>query len=142
MPSITRKVFIKAKPEEVFDLLTRVEDFPLYCSYVKGIKKLSPGVYRWRVEFLSIPFEWEARVIESKRPQKFAWESFRGISNRGSYDIRPSDNGATVSFKMEFHLEPGLLALFTTPVLDRLASEVAGELLRNVKKDSKDEYRG
>lgn len=134
MPSIARKVFIKTTPKEVFDLVERVEDFPLYCTYIKNIKKISPGVYRWRVEFLTVPFEWEARVIESKRPERFAWESFSGVSNAGSYEIKPSENGTAVTFKMEFHLEPGLLAIFSAPVLDRLASKVAEELLRNIKK--------
>ncbi|MFQ5442228.1 MAG: SRPBCC family protein [Thermodesulfobacteriota bacterium] len=134
MPSITRKVFIKAGPEEVFDLVARIEDFPLYSTYIKDIKKVSPGVYHWRVELLKVPMEWEARVIESERPVRLAWESFSGVLNRGSYDMKPVTGGVQVTFKMEFHLESDLLAIFTAPVLDLVTSKVAGELLENIKK--------
>ncbi|GMR04489.1 MAG: hypothetical protein BMS9Abin23_0387 [Thermodesulfobacteriota bacterium] len=133
MPSITKEVFIKAPPWEVFDLIADIEDFSRYSSYIKEIKKISPGVYRWKVEFFGLKLEWDSRIIESKRPVRLAWESIRGVFNAGSYDLKPADDGTEVTFKMQYRLHSGLIGVFTAHILDQLHSKVAWEVLTNIK---------
>lgn len=134
MSSITQKIFIKASPDEVFDLIAGVEDFSKYSSYIKEIKKVADRKYRWRVELLGFTFEWEADVSEYRRPERFAWRSSEGVFNAGSYELRPSLGGTEVVFRMEFRLTGSPIEAVIAPVLGPLISIVAGELLGEIKK--------
>ncbi len=133
MSSISEKIFINAPPDEVFDLICRVEAFAGYSSHIKEIKEVSPGTYRWRVEFLGFNLEWEAIVIESRRPERFAWRSSKGVFNTGSYELKESAGGTEVAFKMEFSLTGNPLEAVIAPLLNQIIAHVAEELLVKIK---------
>ncbi len=133
MSSISEKVFIDAPPDEVFDLICRVEAFAGYSSHIKEIKEVSPGIYRWRIEFLGFTLEWEAIVVESKRPERFAWRSYIGVFNSGSYELNEREGGTEVAFKMEFSLTGNPLEAVIAPLLNRIIAHVAEELLVKIK---------
>ena len=134
MPSITREVAINAAPEEVFDLIARVEDFAMHSAFIKEVKEVSPRTYRWKVRLLGVPLEWEAAVVEFKRPVRFAWRSRSGVHNAGSYDLKPEGNTTRVTFRMEYSLGGPFEALLA-PLLKRIMASVAGELLDSIKKE-------
>ncbi len=133
MPSISEKLFINAQPERVFDLISRVEDFAGYSSHIKEIKEVSPGIYRWRIEFLGFTLEWEAIVVESKRPERFAWRSSTGVFNTGSYELKERAGGTEVAFKMEFSLTGNPIEAVIAPLLNQIIAHVAEELLVKIK---------
>ena len=133
MPSINRTVFINAPPEEVFDLICAVEDFSEYSSHIKEVRRISPGVYRWRAEFLGFTLKWEATVTESTRPERFAWSSSKGVFNTGGYTLKKRDGGTDIAFQMEFSLTGSPLERIIAPLLNEIISHVAEELLLKVK---------
>ncbi len=133
MSSISEKVFINAPPERVFDLICRIEDFAGYSSHIKEIKEVSPGIYRWRIEFMGFTLEWEAIVVESTRPERFAWRSSTGVFNTGSYELKGISGGTEVAFKMEFSLTGSPLEAVIAPLLNRIIAHVAEELLVKIK---------
>ncbi len=133
MPSINRTVIINATPEEVFDLICRVEDFSGYSSHIKEVKQISPGVYRWMAEFLGFTLKWEATVTESIRPERFAWRSSKGVFNTGRYTLKEIDGSTEVTFQMEFSLTGSPLERVIAPLLNEIISHVAEEILLKVK---------
>lgn len=133
MSSISEKVFIDAPPDEVFDLICRVEAFAGYSNHIKEIKEVSPGIYRWRIEFLGFTLEWEAIVVESKRPERFAWRSYKGVFNTGSYELKEREGGTEVAFNMEFSLTGNPLEAVIAPLLNQIIAHVAEELLVKIK---------
>jgi uncharacterized membrane protein len=133
MSSISEKLFINAQPERVFDLICRVEDFVGYSSHIKEITEVSPGIYRWRVEFLGFTLKWEAIVIESRRPERFAWRSSKGVFNTGCYELKESAGGTEVAFEMEFSLTGSPLEAVIAPLLNRIIAHVAEDLLIKIK---------
>ncbi len=133
MPSISRTVLINAPPEEVFDLICRVEDFSGYSSHIKEVRQISPGVYCWRAEFLGFTLEWEATITESIRPERFAWSSSKGVFNTGRYTLKERDGSTEVALQMEFSLTGSPLEILIAPMLNEITSHVAEELLLKVK---------
>ncbi len=133
MPSINRTVIINATPEEVFDLICMVEDFSEYSSHIKEVRQISPGVYRWKAEFLGFTLEWEATVTESRRPEQFEWRSSKGIFNTGRYTLKERDGSTEVAFRMEFQLTGSPLERIISPLLNEVISHVAEEILLKVK---------
>ncbi|MBF8250800.1 MAG: hypothetical protein HW382_428 [Deltaproteobacteria bacterium] len=45
MAIIKRTIKIAAKPEDIFDLISKVEDFPQYSSLIAYVKKFRPNKY-------------------------------------------------------------------------------------------------
>ncbi|MEE9613940.1 MAG: SRPBCC family protein [Thermodesulfobacteriota bacterium] len=135
MPSVKIDIDIKAAAEDVFDLITKVEEFGRYSGLIREVRKLSPGVYRWEVEFLGVAARWEAEVSASERPRYFAWRSVSGLYNTGSYTLETGDGETHVTFEMEYRLSGTLMELLTAPVLSHVITRVHKEVLGNVKKE-------
>ena len=134
MRSITKRLFIRASPERVFDLISDVEHFPHYSKHIKEVKLISPGKYAWRVEFFSKSFTWKANV-KSDPPKSYTWQSTTGIYNAGSYMLEPLGEGTSVVFKMEYHMPFSLLDKITGPIVEGLMKSISSELITKVKSE-------
>jgi uncharacterized membrane protein len=134
MPKIERSIEVETKPETVFDMICKVEEFVHLSKHIKEIKKTGADTFHWSVEFLGKTFSWEARVIKSERPKHFAWKSFVGIDNGGSYTLTDKGGSTLITLEMEYHFPSLLVEMLTKPVATKLAREVGDEVLGNVKK--------
>jgi uncharacterized membrane protein len=135
MPSIERTTFIRAAPEAVFDLISRVEQFPQYCRVIRAVHALGHDTYRWTVSVAGFELEWDAIVTaETQCPRHFSWHSVRGVQNGGSFDLRPVAGGTEVRFAMSYRLASPLLERVVDAVAAPLMQRVAGELLGEVRR--------
>lgn len=133
MPIIEETIEIKAKPEAVYDLIVRIEDFSLYTGIIKEITAVSPRTYHWTVRIDGISLEWDALITEQIRPERFAWRSVAGVANSGSYTLAPIPAGTKVSFSMEYHLPSRLLEKTLAPLVEPLIRQVSSDILAAVK---------
>ncbi|MDP2681739.1 MAG: SRPBCC family protein [Deltaproteobacteria bacterium] len=135
MPVIKKTVDIKASPKKVFDLIARPEDFPRYSSLVKKVTAIGHSAYHWIVDIHGIEFEWDAKVVELKKPERFAWQSITGIQNSGSYTLEPIKNGTRIKFYMEYLLPNIILEELAQVITEGYMERMASEILENVKKE-------
>lgn len=135
MPFIKKVVEIKASPDMVFDLIARPEDFSKYSSLIKKVTAAGTAAYHWVVSIYGIEFEWDARVIESIKPKRFAWQSIKGVQNSGSYTLEPAKNGTRVAFSMEYHLSSAVMEKLAHIFASGFMEKMASEILDNVKKE-------
>jgi len=132
MPAIEKQMFIKAPPEEVFDLVTRVEEFPSHVSLLKEVTLTGPETYHWSIVVAGVELSWDGIVTRRDRPHRFAWKSLSGQPNSGAYELSPTDNGTLVCFKMEYRFQNAWLEWLLTPVLEPLMNRAAGEAIAYV----------
>lgn len=135
MTHITRSVEIAAEPEAVFDLICKVERFPLYSHFIKEVKKVGPSHYQWKAHINGLWFEWMSDFVEKERPGHISWRSVSGLVNHGDYLIRATPEGTHVSFSMEYHLPSHILETALGPILSPLIEEAFVEILFNIKKE-------
>ena len=134
MTTIRREVLIaETPPEEVFDRVTRVEEFATLAACIKEIRALGDERFLWRVELLGAELEWESEIIESIRPTSFAWRSTSGLYNAGRYQLTPmGQNGTKISLTIEYNLKESrtgrLLAPILKPIIELLSVEVLGKI--------------
>ena len=133
MPVIEKQIEIAADPEAVFDLITRVEEFPPYVSLLKEVKPTGPDTYIWSVVVAGIKLSWEGVVTERKRPSRFAWKSVSGQPNAGAYDLRPVEMGTEVRFTMEYRFQNPFLEFLLTPLLEPLMHKAAAEAMAYIR---------
>lgn len=135
MPTIEHSVTIRATPEAVFDLISRVEDFPRYTRAIRAVRALGGDAWRWTVGVAGFELEWDSVVSgPTQRPRHFAWRSVRGVENGGCFDLRPVAGGTEVRFTMSYRLANPLLERLVDAVAAPLMQRVAGELLEQVRR--------
>jgi len=135
MPTVERTTSIRAPPEAVFDLISRVEDFSRYSRTIRAVRALGPDTWRWTIGVAGFELEWDSVITgETWRPRHFAWRSIRGVENGGCFDLRPVAGGTEVRFAMSYRLANPLLERLVDAIAAPLMQRVAGELLDQVRR--------
>lgn len=132
--SVTRTAHVRADRAAVFDLISRVEDFSSYSHVIRSVRCLAPGLYRWVVGVAGIELEWDSVVTEARRPERFAWESVRGVQNGGCFVLEPCAEGTEIRFTMEYRLASPILERIVGAVAEPVMEKVASELLDEVRR--------
>ena len=133
MQVIEHTILIRAAPEAVFDLISRVEDFPHYSRTIRSVHALSPDTYRWTIGIAGFGLDWDSVVTAKERPTRFAWRSIRGIENDGLFRLAPADGGTEVRFIMKYRLPETILKKIVDAIAAPLMQRVASELLDAVR---------
>jgi|AMFO01.1.fsa_nt_gi Predicted integral membrane protein len=143
MPVVDKTVHIEAPVEDVFDLITRVEEFPAYVSLLKEVRPIGKGTYHWCIELCGIRLAWDGVVTERIRPRRFAWKSCSGQPNSGAFTLQPEGEGTQVRFRMEYRFRDAWLERLLTPVLGYFLDKASDEALAHVKErlEGKDKGR-
>ncbi len=133
MTIVSRTVTIGADIEAVFDLISRVEELPLYADFLIEVRRLGSQSYRWVAQIQGITLTWDSIITEYKRPVRLAWRSIRGLQNSGAYTLVRAAQGTTVSMLMEFHLHSEFLERLSAPLLEPLSDLLTSQILSRVK---------
>jgi len=133
MPAIEHTVEIKAPPQAVFALISRVEDFSQYSRAIKEVRAIGPNTYRWVIGVAGIELDWDSRVTVAQPPHRFAWSAIRGVENGGCFDLRPVAGGTEVRFTMSY--------LLASPLLERIVDTIAAPLMRRVAAELLEQVR-
>lgn len=135
MTHINRSVEIAARPEAVYELIYKVERYPLYSHFIKEVKKAGPNNYRWKAHINGLWFEWTSAFIEKERPRHISWHSVSGLESHGDYVISAIPGGTKVTFDIEYHLPSHILETALESILAPLMEEAFLEILHNIKKE-------
>ncbi|OGI50538.1 MAG: hypothetical protein A3E57_09325 [Candidatus Muproteobacteria bacterium RIFCSPHIGHO2_12_FULL_60_33] len=133
MPVIEHTIFIRAAPEAVFDLISRVENFSQYSPAIREVRTIGRDTYRWVVSVAGFALDWDSVVTEKMRPARFAWRSVRGVENGGLFRLAPANGGTEVRFTMEYRL--------ANPILERIVNTIAAPLMQRVATELLDAVR-
>ena len=133
MPVIEHTIFIRAAPEAVFDLISRVENFSQYSPAIREVRTIGRDTYRWVVSVAGFALDWDSVVTEKMRPARFAWRSVRGVENGGLFRLAPANGGTEVRFIMKYRLPETILKKIIDTIAAPLMQRVATELLDAVR---------
>lgn len=109
---VEKEIHIKAAPDAVFDIWSRIENFPHFMSHVREVRDLGRGRSHWTVRGpVGSNIEWDALLTEMQRPRRMAWQSEPGalVENRGSVELEPLDGGTLVIVRMAYSPPAGAL---------------------------------
>lgn len=133
MPTISESTTINAEIEDVFDLISRVEEFPLYASMLKEVREIGPRTYRWTALVRGLTLTWDSVIVEFQRPSRLTWRSIRGFKNSGTYNLISIPNGTEVELTVEYNFEGGLLDGLMGALTIPLARTGAASILAKVR---------
>lgn len=139
MAKISESVTIDAKREAVFDLISRVEEFPLYADSLKEVEKIGYRRYRWVARIHGFTLSWDSRITEFHRPDRLAWRSIRGFENSGEYKLTKKPSGTKVELSIEYKFDglplAGLMEALVTPVTRAAAAAILEKVKRRLEQN-------
>ena len=133
MPSIAETALIDSDPATIFDLISRVEEFPAYSGALQDVTKIGARTYRWVAKVGGTTLSWDSMITEFARPRRIAWRSIRGFTNSGAYELTPVRDGTLVTIRIDYDFHNPLLEKLLAPVMNAVARIGAAEILAKVK---------
>lgn len=142
MATIEHEATIRAEPEAVFDLISRVECFADLTQSVKRIDSLGNECYRWHVRVAGFNLTFDVAVTDTQRPTHFAWRSLTGITNRGRYRLSATEEGTHLHLSLEYQLKNRLLERTVRRTAQSLVRRISDEIVANVERQLHHEQSG
>jgi uncharacterized membrane protein len=140
MARIVQSVTINAERDKVFDLISRVEEFPLYAHALREVEKIGRRTYRWAANVRGFRLAWDSKITAFRRPEKIAWRSIKGFENSGAYTLRKVTGGTNVELRIEYRFPGGplgrLMELLVAPVTHAAAAAILERVRRRLEHPS------
>ncbi len=133
MPTISEFVTINADIDAVFDLISRVEEFPLYVSMLKEVREIGHHTYRWVAQSRGLTLNWDSVITEFHRPTRLTWRSIRGFNNSGTYRLMRIPEGTRVELTIEYSFDSGLFNGLMEALVIPLTHASTASILARVK---------
>lgn len=114
-------IYIEAAPERVFDIWSRVENFPRFMSNVKEVHDLGNGRSHWVVSGpAGTQVEWDSVISESTRPSILSWNSEPAstVQHTGTIEFERVGDGTRVNVRMSYSPPAGRLGNAVTSVFN------------------------
>lgn len=133
MPAISESVTIKANIADVFALISRVEEFPMYARYIEDVQRIGRRTYHWVARVEGVRLTWDSIISEFCRPTRLSWRSIRGFENAGTYTLIQVPGGTRVDLHIEYGLTGGLLGAGIGRLVKPAVGTAAKSILARVK---------
>lgn len=96
--NVEERVIIARRPEELYEFWRDLTNLPKFMSHVERVDMIDGRRSHWVVQGpAGTHVEWDAEVINEKRPEVLAWRSLPGadVASAGSVSFRPMGPGTT-----------------------------------------------
>jgi uncharacterized membrane protein len=95
-PVEVRATFTIMRPAvDIYDRWRRLEDLPSILRHVKEVREGEDGRSHWRAGTPAGEVEWDAEIVEDRRPEVLRWQSLPGseVAHEGRLTLRPWRGG-------------------------------------------------
>jgi uncharacterized membrane protein len=133
MASIFQSVTINAERGAVFDLISRVEEFPLYAHALREVEQIGRRTYRWVANVRGLRLAWDSKITEFRRPERIAWRSIKGFENAGAYTLRKVAGGTRVELQIDYRFPGGPLGRLMEGLVAPVTRRAAAAILARVR---------
>jgi uncharacterized membrane protein len=129
---VQRQCIVDADREAVWKIVSSPDCYPEFMASLERWEMPDDGPARlgarytvhWKVG--SVPIGGDIEIVEFDPPRELSWVGLTGVSQRGRFRLRETDDGRTkVTFRLSYESAGNLLGL----IADRVA---AGQVGRNM----------
>ena len=142
MPYVEVQKVIRAKPEDVYAVLSDMESFPRFMENVISVEVVRRDQgstdSQWHVTLQGAPFRWLERDTFLPEEGRITYQQISGDLKRfeGEWRIVPAEGGASVTLTTDFEFGMPMIASLFNPVakliLRRNAEQMLDALERNL----------
>lgn len=126
---VQRQCVIDADRDRVWKVVSDPDSYPRFMASLNRFETLTEGPARlgarytvhWKVG--SVPIGGTVELVEFDPPRELSWTALTGVSQRGRFRLRETDDGRTkVTFRLSYESAGNLLGL----IADRVAARQVG----------------
>jgi uncharacterized membrane protein len=137
---VQRQCVVDADRDSVWKVVSNPQCYPEFMA----------GLERWEMEtdappalgaryivhlkIGSVPIGGVVELVEFDEPRELSWIGITGVSQRGRFRLRETDDGRTrVTFRLAYESAGNLLGLIADRVAARQVGRTMGESLKNLR---------
>jgi len=134
---VNEAVIVRAPVEEVYDFWRTLSNLPQFMSHLVRVDVSPDGRSHWVAQGpAGSRVEWDAEIINEKRPELIAWRSLEGseVASAGSVRFRPALGGGTeIIVRLQYEPPAGKLGAWVAALFGEEPSQQIRDDLRRLK---------
>nr|WP_090342398.1 SRPBCC family protein [Mycolicibacterium malmesburyense]CRL72796.1 polyketide cyclase/dehydrase and lipid transport [Mycolicibacterium malmesburyense] len=136
---VQRQCVIDADRDQVWKVVSDPGCYPDFMASLNRFETLTDGpaglgsryTVHWKVG--SVPIGGTVEVVEFDPPRELSWTALTGVSQRGRFRLRDTDDGRTkVTFRLSYESAGNLLGLIADRVAARQVARNMSRTLTNL----------
>ena len=138
---VQRQCVIDADRDTVWKVVADPGCYPEFMAGLERWETLGDGAtglgsrYTVHLKIGSVPIGGVVEVVEFDEPRELSWVGITGISQRGRFRLRETDDGRTkVTFRLAYESAGNLLGLIADRVAARQVGRTIGQSLANLRR--------
>ncbi|MGV0793777.1 SRPBCC family protein [Mycolicibacterium sp. XJ1819] len=138
---VQRQCVIDADRDAVWKVVADPACYPQFMASLERWEVQTEGPprrgarYTVHLRIGSVPIGGVVEVVEFEPPAELAWVGLTGVSQRGRFRLRETDDGRTkVTFRLAYESAGNLLGLIADRVAARQVGRAMGETLKNLRR--------
>lgn len=137
---VQRRCVVDADRDRVWKVVSDPGCYPEFMASLERWETLSDGVagrgarytVHWKVG--SVPIGGTVEVVEFDPPRELSWIGITGVSQRGRFRLRETEDGRTkVVFRLSYESAGNILGLIADRVAARQVGRNMGRTLANLR---------
>ena len=138
---VERRCVIDADRDTVWKVVSDPGCYPEFMASLERWETLTDGPARlgarytvhWKVG--SVPIGGVVEVVEFDEPRDLSWIGITGVSQRGRFRLRDTDDGRTnLTFRLAYESAGNVLGLIADRVAARQVGRNMGQTLKNLQR--------
>ena len=138
---VQRQCVIDADRDTVWKVVSDPGCYPEFMASLERWETVTDGprgvgaryTVHWKIG--SVPIGGSVEVVEFDQPRDLSWIGITGVSQRGRFRLRETDDGRTkVDFRLAYESAGNVLGLIADRVAARQVGRNMGQTLKNLKR--------
>jgi uncharacterized membrane protein len=134
---VNQAIAVRAPRETVYDFWRSLSNLPRFMTHLERVDVLSDTRSHWVATGpAGTRVEWDAELINDRRPDLIAWRSLEGseVASAGSVRFRETRNGGTeITVRLQYEPPAGRLGAWVSALLGQDPAQQIREDLRRLK---------
>jgi uncharacterized membrane protein len=136
---VQRQCIVDADRDTVWKVVSDPGCYPEFMASLERWETNSDGpagtgaryTVHWKIG--SVPIGGTIEIVEFDPPRELTWVGITGVSQRGRFRLRKTDDGRTkVTFRLSYESAGNLLGLIADRVAARQVARTMGQTLKNL----------
>lgn len=140
MPTVTKKITIKAPVAEVFEFVTNPENWTRYVTSLVDIKELSsptiePGTtFRWTYRMLGMNFHGVGRITDNVKNRRFGLKMEGSFPILETYAFSKVEGGTELNAEIQYEMPGKIMSVVANRgLMEKVNKKEAEAVLAKIK---------
>lgn len=138
MPLIEVESWIAAPCKEVYSVICRMEDYPVFMKNLERVTVLERGenttTTEWVANLAGIRLTWTERDCFDESNGRIAYQQIKGDLSRfdGAWKLSPENGGTKIRLSVHVELDIPMFSAMIDPLLKKKVQENSRDMLQSI----------